>query len=84
MGNNPYHNQHVKEITEAIDRTVFELQAYYDSLLQMMQQEIDDLQARVEQLESQNKHSQTVDVFARLNMKSVKEVRDKILNMLKF
>ena len=42
MGNNPYHNQHVKEITEAIDRTVFELQAYYDSLLQMMQQEIDE------------------------------------------
>ena len=61
-----------------------ELQSYYDAILLMMQQQIDDLTARLEQLEAQSKKSHTVDVFARLNMQSVKEVRDKILNMLKF
>jgi len=50
----------------------------------MMQQEIDDQNTRIEQLETQLKKPHTVDVFARLNMQSVKEVRDKILNMLKF
>ena len=57
---------------------------HYDEILQLMQQEIDDQNARVESLEAQLKKPQTVDVFARLNMKSVKEVRDKIVNMLKF
>ena len=57
---------------------------HYDEILQLMQQEIDDQNARIEQLEAQLKKPHTVDVFARLNMKSVKEVRDKILNMLKF
>ena len=84
ISDNPYHNQHIKEITACIDDTVMELQSYYDAILLMMQQQIDELTARVEQLEAQLKKPQTVDVFARLNMKSVKEVRDKILNMLKF
>ena len=84
VSENPYHNQHIKEITEAIDETVFEIQAHYDSILLMMQQEIDDQNTRIEQLEAQLKKPHTVDVFARLNMQSVKEVRDKILNMLKF
>ena len=57
---------------------------HYDEILQLMQQEIDDQNARIEQLEAQLKKPQTIDVFARLNMKSVKEVRDKIVNMLKF
>jgi len=61
-----------------------ELQSYYDAILLMMQQQIDDLIARVEQLEAQIKKPHTVDVFARLNMQSVKEVRDKIMKMLKF
>jgi len=61
-----------------------ELQSYYDAILLMMQQQIDDLTARVEQLEAQIKKPHTVDVFARLNMQSVKEVRDKIIKMLKF
>ena len=61
-----------------------ELQTYYDAILLMMQQQIDDLTARVEQLEAQNKKPHTADVFARLNMQSVKEVRDKIIKMLKF
>lgn len=84
VSNNPYHDQHIKEITEAIDETVFEIQAHYDAILLMMQQQIDDLTARLEQVEAQNKKPHTVDVFARLNVQSVKEVRDKILNMLKF
>ena len=84
ISNNPYHDQHIKEITEAIDETVFEIQAHYDAILLMMQQQIDDLTARVEQLEAQSKKSRTVDVFARLNTQSVKEVRDKIIKMLKF
>ena len=49
-----------------------------------MQQQIDDLTARLEQIEAQSKKPHMVDVFARLNVQSVKEVRDKILNMLKF
>jgi len=61
-----------------------ELQSYYDAILLMMQQQIDELTARVEQLEAQIKKPHTVDVFARLNMQSVKEVRDKIIKMLKF
>ena len=61
-----------------------ELQSYYDAILLMMQQQIDDLTARVEQLEAQCKKPHTVDVFALLNMQSVKEVRDKIIKMLKF
>ena len=84
ISNNPYHNQHIKEITEAIDETVFEIQAHYDAILLMMQQQIDDLTARLEQVEAQNKKPHTVDVFARLNVQSVKEVRDKIIKMLKF
>lgn len=81
---NPYHNQHIKEITACIDDTIFELQAHYDAILLMMQQQIDDLTARLEQVEAQNKKPQTVDVFARLNMKSVQEVREKIMKMLRF
>ena len=84
ISDNPYHNQHIKEITACIDDTVMELQSYYDAILLMMQQQIDDLTARVEQLEAQSKKSHTVDVFARLNTQSVKEVRDKIIKMLKF
>lgn len=84
VSNNPYHDQHIKEITEAIDETVFEIQSHYDAILLMMQQQIDDLNARVEQLEAQSKKPQTVDVFARLNMQSIKEVREKIIKMLKF
>ena len=84
VSNNPYHDQHIKEITEAIDETVFEIQAHYDAILLMMQQQIDDLTARLEQMEAHSKKPHTVDVFARLNVQSVKEVRDKILNMLKF
>ena len=84
ISNNPYHDQHIKEITEAIDETVFEIQAHYDAILLMMQQQIDDLTARLEQVEAQNKKPHTVDVFARLNVQSVKEVRDKIIQMLKF
>ena len=56
-----------------------ELQSYYDAILLMMQQQIDDLMARVEQLEAQSKKPHTVDVFARLNMKSVYEMREKIM-----
>ena len=61
-----------------------ELQSYYDAILLMLQQQIDDLTARLEQLEAQSKKPHTVDVFARLNMQSVKEVRDNIIKMLKF
>ena len=67
ISDNPYHNQHIKEITACIDDTVMELQSYYDAILLMMQQQIDELTARVEQLEAQSKKSHTVDVFARLN-----------------
>ena len=84
ISENPYHNQHIKEITACIDDTVMELQTYYDSILLMMQQQIDDLTARLEQVEAQSKKPHTVDVFARLNVQSVKEVRDKIMQMLKF
>lgn len=49
-----------------------------------MQQQIDDLTSRVEQLESQNKKPQTVDVFARLNIQSVKEARKKLMDWLRW
>jgi hypothetical protein len=49
-----------------------------------MQQQIDDQNARIEQLEAQLKKPQTVDVFARLNMQSVKEVRKKIMDLLRW
>ena len=57
---------------------------YYDQLFQLMQQQIDDQNARIEQLEAQLKKPQTVDVFARLNMQSVKEVRKKIMDLLRW
>ena len=84
VSENPYHNQHIKEITACIDDTFFEAQTHNEAIFLMMQQQIDDLTARIEQLEAQNKKPHMVDVFARLNMQSVKDVREKILKMLRF
>ena len=84
VSENPYHNQHIKEITACIDDTFFEKQTHNEAIFLMMQQQIDDLTARLEQLEAQNKKPHMVDVFARLNVQSVKDVREKILRMLRF
>ena len=51
MGANPYHNQHVNEFADCMDNSLYELQAYYDSILLQQQEQIELLIERVTALE---------------------------------
>lgn len=91
MGDNPYHNQHIKEVTAAIDDTVTELQIHYDAQLQQMCDIITALDARVERLEvlftkaEKQKEAATPAVAAEVYVTkaSLKKVRDAIMNMFR-
>ena len=91
MGDNPYHNQHVMEVTAAIDDSITELQFHYDAQLQQMCDAITALDARVERLEAlfekAEKHKDaappTVAAEAYVTKDSLKRVRDAIMNMFR-
>ncbi len=91
LGDNPYHNQHIKEVTAAIDDSVTELQVHYDAQLQQMCDAITALDARVERLEAlfmeEEKRKEaappTVAAEVCVTKASLKKVRDAIMNMFR-
>ena len=51
MGDNPYHDQHIKEFTECVDEAMQEIQLHYDAIFLKQNEVIASLLQRVEKLE---------------------------------
>ena len=88
MGDNPYHNQHIVEVTAAIDDSITELQFHYDGQLQQICDAITALEIRVEQLEAivQKNGSATPPPVAAevvVTKDSLRKVREAIANLFR-
>lgn len=85
MGNNPYHNQHIMEITECLDDALTAMEEYYTSILEEQQHEIDTLKTRLDTLETGEKPSPTeLEVDVKISEKSKKSFRAQLMSLFRF
>ena len=51
IGDNPYHNQHIKEMAECVDESMYELQRHYDDAFLQLYEQVKALDERITVLE---------------------------------
>ena len=83
MSDNPYHNQHIQEYASAIEETTDELTQHYDGMFVSIVEELDAVIARLERLEQAAEKPMEIDADVRLNIQSVKNLRAKIISLLR-
>ena len=83
MGDNPYHNQHIQEYASAMEETVNEITQHYDGALMMFAERFEELAARVEALEQAQEKPIEVEANVKLNPKSIKDFRAKLMSLFR-
>lgn len=84
MGNNPYHDQHIAEFTACMDQAMTAQNQYIDAMMSALMERMDFLEKRVAELEQAKKQPAEVEAVLTLNEKSAKNVRQKIINFLRW
>ena len=84
MGDNPYHNQHIAEFTACMDDALTVMNQNNLSVFTAMLERIEALEKRVEQLEQAKTQPTEIDAVVKLNKKSAKDVKKKIMNLLRW
>lgn len=84
MSNNPYHNQHIAEFTACMDEAMTAMNQNNLSVFTAMLERIEALEKRVEQLEQAKIQSPEVEAVVKLNEKSVKDVKKKLMNLFRW
>ena len=84
MGDNPYHNQHIAEFTACMDDAMTAMNQNNLAVFTAIMERIDSLEKRVEQLEQAKEQLSEVGAMVKLNEKSVKDVRKKIMSLFKW
>ena len=83
MSDNPYHNQHIQEYAAALEETTNELTQHYDGVLVSILEELDAVIVRLEKLEQAAEKPMEIEADVRLNIQSVKNLRAKIVSLLR-
>ena len=83
MSDNPYHNQHIQENAAALEETTNELTQHYDGVLVSILEELDAVIVRLEKLEQAAEKPMEIEADVRLNIQSVKNLRAKIVSLLR-
>ena len=84
MGDNPYHNQRIAEVTVCMEEAMTEFQLYYAGLFVKQHEQIDALAAEVAALKEVQEKPVELEANVRLNEKSVKDLRAKIASLFRF
>ena len=84
MSDNPYHNQHIAEFTACMDDALTAMNQNNLSVFTAMLERIEALEKRVEQLEQAKIQSPEVEGVVKLNEKSVKDVKKKLMNLFRW
>ena len=84
MGDNPYHNQHIAEFTACMDEAMTAMNQNNLSVFTAMLERIEALEKRVEQLEQAKTQPTEIDAVVKLNEKSLKDVKKKLMNLFRW
>ena len=84
MGSNPYHNQHIAEFTACMDEAMTAMNQNNLSVFTAMLERIEALEKRVEQLEQAKTQPTEIDAIVKLNEKSLKDVKKKLMNLFRW
>ena len=84
MGDNPYHNQHIAEFTACMDEALTSMNQNHLAVFTEMMERMDGLEKRIEKLEHSKEQPVEVEAVVKLNEKSAKDVRKKIMNLFRW
>ena len=84
MGSNPYHNQHIAEFTACMDEAMTAMNQNNLSVFTAMLERIEALEKRIDQLEQAKIQPPEVEAVVKLNEKSVKDVKKKLMNLFRW
>ena len=84
MGDNPYHNQHIAEFTACMDEALTSMNQNHLAVFTEMMERMDGLEKRIEKLEQAKEQPAEVEAVVKLNEKSAKDVRKKIMNLFRW
>ena len=83
MSDNPYHNQHIQEYASAMEETVNEITQHYDNAFVMLAEQVEALAIRIEALEQAQEKPIEVEANVKLNPKSTKDFRAKLMSLFR-
>lgn len=83
MSNNPYHNQHIQEYAAALEEATNEITQQNDDMFISILEELDAVIVRLEKLEQAAEKPMEIEADVRLNIQSVKNLRAKIVSLLR-
>ena len=83
MSNNPYHNQHIQEYASAMEEATSELAQHYDGAFISILEELDAVIIRLEKLEQAAEKPMEIDADVRISSQSLKNLRAKIVSLLR-
>lgn len=83
MSDNPYHNQHIQEYAAALEETTNELTQHYDGMFISILEELDAVIVRLEKLEQAAEKPMEIDADVRISSQSLKNLRAKIVSLLR-
>ena len=84
MGDNPYHNQHIAEFTACMDEALTSMNQNHLAVFTEMMERMDGLEKRIEKLEHSKEQPVEAEAVVKLNEKSAKDVRKKIMNLFRW
>ena len=84
MGNNPYHNQHIAEFTACMDEAMTSINQNNLSVFTALLERIEALEKRVAQFEQAKTQPLEIEAVVKVNEKSVKDVKKKIMNLFRW
>ena len=83
MSNNPYHNQHIQEYAAALEEATNEITQQNDGMFVSILEELDAVIARLEKLEQAAEKPMEIDADVRISSQSLKNLRAKIVSLLR-
>ena len=84
MGNNPYHNQHIAEFTACMDDALTSMNQNHAAAFASILERLEFLEKRVEQLEQAKETPAEIEAVVKLNEKSARDVKKKIMNLFRW
>ena len=84
MSDNPYHNQHIAEYTDYVDDALTSMNQNNLSVFTAILERIEAIEKRFDQLEQAKTQPPEVEAVVKLNEKSVKDVKKKLMNLFRW
>ena len=84
MSDNPYHNQHIAEYTDYVNDALTSMNQNNLSVFTAILERIEAIEKRFDQLEQAKTQPPEVEAVVKLNEKSVKDVKKKLMNLFRW